>query len=358
MTIFYIFAAILMFGVMITVHEAGHFFAARLSKIPVREFAIGFGPQLLKWKSKKHDTLFFLRAIPLGGYCSFYGEDDVTGESERDPRTFGKHKIIKRLFTIIMGPVMNFVLAFLVAAMFYALSGVPVPSGPAVTVVQTVNQDSPAMAAGMLAGDQIKSLNGQAITDNLIPLIARETEQGADILDFVVTRDAGGKHEEVQLKVKPLFDTVEKRYMIGINALASTPAVWAPGSPADVLRASAVLCYNAGSSIITALKNLLTRGQGIGELSGIVGITKLIVEETRQSQLQGYLYLMAVISINLGLMNLLIIPGLDGSRILFLIVEAVRGKPIKKEGYVHAAGMVLLFGLMIWITFRDIVRLF
>ncbi len=357
MTIFYILAAVLMFGVMITVHEAGHFFAARLFKIPVREFSIGFGPQLLKWKRKKHDTLFFLRAIPLGGYCAFYGEDDVTGESKSDPRAFGKQGIWKRLLTILMGPVMNFILAFLVAAMFYAISGVPTPAGPTVTVVEAVNQDSPAMAAGMLAGDQITAVNGHLVTDNLLPMIAQETGKGAETLDFTILREKDGRKEEHVLTVKPLFDSVERRYMIGINALANTPAVWAPGSVGDVLRASAALCYNAGAAIITALKNLVTRGQGIGELSGIVGITKLIVEETRQSQLQGYLYLMAVISINLGLMNLLIIPGLDGSRILFLIVEAIRGKPIEKEGYVHAVGMVLLFGLMIWITFRDIVRL-
>ena len=354
MTFFYILAAVLMFGVMITVHEAGHFFAARLLKIPVREFSIGFGPQLIKWKRKKHETLFFLRAIPLGGYCAFYGEDDVTGESKSDPRAFGKHSVLKRFLTILMGPVMNFLLAFLVAVAFYAISGVPTASGPATTVVQSVNQDSPAMAAGIQAGDTLVSVNGHTVTDNLISLIAQETASDAELIDFGVLRG----EEELTLQVKPLFDSVEKRYMIGVNALSSTPAVWAPGSLGDVLRSSAALCYNAGASIITALKDLVTRGQGINQLSGIVGITQMIVEETRESQLQGYLYLMAVISINLGLINLLIFPGLDGSRMVFLVVEALRGKPLEKEGYVHAVGMVLLFGLMIWITFRDIVRLF
>lgn len=358
MTVFYIMAAVLMFGVMITVHEAGHFIAARLFKIPVREFSIGFGPQLLKWKRKKHETLFFLRAIPLGGYCAFYGEDDVSAESKKDPRAFGKHRVFKRFLVILMGPVMNFLLAFVVAMMFYAISGVPTPIGPTVTVVQSVNQDSPAQAAGMRPGDQLKALNGHPVTDNLIPLIAQESGPNTQTLDFVVLRGEEGPQEELILQVKPIFDNVEKRYMIGVNALASTPAEWAPGSVGEVIRSSAILCYNAGASIITALKNLVTRGQGINELSGIVGITQLIVEETRQSQIQGYLYLMAVISINLGLINLLIFPGLDGSRMLFLVIESIRGKPIEKEGYVHAIGMMLLFGLMIWITFRDIVRLF
>ncbi|MGI6688215.1 MAG: M50 family metallopeptidase [Christensenellales bacterium] len=354
MTILYILLAVLMFGIMITVHEAGHFFAARLCKIPVKEFSIGFGPQLLTWKRKKHDTVFFLRAIPLGGYCAFYGEDDVTGESKHDPRAFNKRSIFKRLMTILMGPVMNFLLAFVVAVLFYSISGVPTITGPATTVVEQVNADSPAMAAGMKAGDHITAINGQPVTDNLISLIAQETGKGIEILDFTVARD----HQELTLQVKPLFSSVEKRFMIGVDAMATAPVTWAPGNLGAVIKASATLCYNAGASIITALKSLVTRGQGINELSGIVGITKLIVEETRQSQLQGYLYLMALISVNLGLMNLLIIPGLDGSRILFLIVEALRGKPVEKEGYVHAAGMVLLFGLMIWITLRDIVRLF
>ena len=358
MTVFYILAAILMFGIMITVHEAGHFFAARLSRIPVREFSIGFGPQLLKWKGKKHETRFFLRAIPLGGYCAFYGEDDVTGESKSDPRAFGKHSIPKRLLTILMGPVMNFLLAFLVAVMFYTLSGVPTITGPAVTVAQQVNADSPAMAGGMLAGDELKSVNGFPVTDNLIPLIAQEMGEKEETLEFVVVREVEGEKLELQLMIKPLYNIAEKRYMIGVDAIATAPVTWGHGSLGDIVRESAQLCYDAGASIITALKNLITRGQGVNELSGIVGITKLIVEETRETQLQGYLYLMALISVNLGLMNLLLIPGLDGSRILFLIVEAIRGKPIEKEGIVHAAGMVLLFGLMIWITFRDIVRLF
>ena len=152
MTAFYILAAVLMFGVMITVHEAGHFFAARLFRIPVREFSIGFGPQLLKWKRKKHSTLFFLRAIPLGGYCAFYGEDDVSGESKGDPRAFGKHSVFKRLMTILMGPVMNFLLAFVVAVIFYTISGVPAPAGPTVTVVAICHPGQPGSGCRYSAG--------------------------------------------------------------------------------------------------------------------------------------------------------------------------------------------------------------
>ncbi|HSK68625.1 MAG TPA: site-2 protease family protein, partial [Candidatus Limnocylindria bacterium] len=104
MTFLYVLAAVALFGILITVHEAGHFFAARFMRIPVREFAIGFGPKLLHWKSRKHDTDFYLRAIPLGGYCAFYGEDDAQGEYKDDPRAFGRYPVWKRLVTIAMGP--------------------------------------------------------------------------------------------------------------------------------------------------------------------------------------------------------------------------------------------------------------
>ncbi|MGI6724997.1 MAG: site-2 protease family protein [Christensenellales bacterium] len=106
------------------------FFAARLMKIPVREFAIGFGPKLFQWKRKKHETEFFLRAIPLGGYCAFYGEDDTKKEFENDPRAFNNYSVSKRLLTIIMGPLMNLVLALVAAVVLFALSGIPVPEGP------------------------------------------------------------------------------------------------------------------------------------------------------------------------------------------------------------------------------------
>ena len=126
----------------------------------------------------------------------------------------------------------------------------------------------------------------------------------------------------------------------------------------EVLQAGYRLCVDAGSAILNGLRDLLLRGKGMGDVSGVVGVTRFIVEETRQAKVEGYLYLMSVISINLGLFNLLPIPGLDGSRLLFLVWEGVRGKPVKREAYVHAIGMLFLLGLMIWINFRDILRLF
>lgn len=348
MTILYILAAVLLFGILITVHEAGHFFAARLMKIPVREFAIGFGPRLLKWKRPKHETEFYLRAIPLGGYCAFYGEDDTTGEYKDDERAFSNFSVWKRLFTIIMGPLMNLLLALLVALLLYAAFGVP---GPMTTTVQSVVEDGAAGKAGMLPNDIILAVDGQPVTDNLSGLL----NDGVVGESRLIKVKRGG--DEFDLTVSPEYNPVEKRNMIGI-IMSVGPDRMVAGTPGQIVKSAFQLSYQAGSMVVNAVVNLLTRGEGAGEVTGVVGITKMIVDEIERSQWEGYLTLMVLISVNLGLMNLLIIPGLDGSRIVFLLIEAIRGKPLKKEGYVHAAGMVLLFALMIFITFRDVVRLF
>lgn len=358
MTIIYVIAAILMFGIMITVHELGHFTAARLTGIPVREFAIGFGPALYKWKSKKHETQFAVRVIPMGGYCAFYGEDDVEGKFKDDPRNFGGFAIWRRFVTVLMGAVMNLVLAFLVAALFYALSGVPRVTGPYTTHVTSVNQGSPGEMAGLQADDQILRVNDIAITDDLSQVIAELAQANAFPMEVTVRRGEGDAAAERTLSITPLYDAREGRYLMGIQIQQAAPVEWLSGNPGEVLEAAYRLCVTAGRAILDALRNLLFRGEGMGDVAGIIGVTRMIVEETRQSRIEGYLYLMSVISVNLGLFNLLPIPGLDGSRLLFLLWEAVRGKPVKREAYVHAIGMVILFGLMIWINFRDILRLF
>lgn len=355
MSLLYVLAAVAMFGVMITVHEAGHFFAARLNRIPVREFAIGFGPKLYAWRSRKHDTAFSLRAIPMGGFCAFYGEDDGSEEARKDPAYFGNFSAWRRLLVIMAGPVMNLLLALIVAIGFYALSGVPRQTGPAVTTVTQVNANSPAQLGGLKPYDQILSIDGAEVTDNASQLISEATREGAKALSIVVLRPGEG---EIPLTVTPLFDREARRYMIGVTLQTYAPTQWVRAGLGETSVAAWNMCVNAGASIFGALRNLIFRGEGINEMTGFVGITQAIVQTTRETQLQGYLFLMCLISINLGLFNLLPIPGLDGSRMLFLILEAIRGKPFKREGYVHAIGMLLLFALMIWINIRDILRLF
>ena len=351
----YILLAIFMFGVLITIHEAGHFWAARFSKIPVREFAIGFGPKIFGWKSKKHETDFSIRIIPMGGFCAFYGEDDGSEEAKADPRYFGNFSAWKRLMTILAGPVMNVVLAFVVAVGFFALSGIPAVTGPASTTIQSLNENGPAAAAGLQPYDKILSINGIQVTDNVSDLINEATREGEATLEIVIERPGKG---EMTVEVTPLFDNSARRYMMGVSLITSVPQEWRQGTFFDMLSSALDMCVETSTGILRVLGNLIFRGQGFSDLTGFVGVTGTIVQTTKSSQLPGYLYLMCMISINLGLFNLLPIPGLDGSRIIFLLIEAVRGKPFKREGYVHAFGMILLFALMIWVNLRDILRLF
>lgn len=355
MSLIYILAAILMFGILITVHEAGHFFAARFNKIPVREFAIGFGPKLYKWKSRKHETDFSLRLIPMGGYCAFYGEDDGSEEAKEDPRFFGNFSALKRLSTIIAGPVMNIVLAFAVAILFFVLSGIPTVSGPATTTTQAVNVNSPADIAGIKANDTFVTINGNKVSDNVSELINQAMTESKTAIEIELDRPGSGL---MKVEVSPLYDQDARRYMLGVSLITTMPQEWHSGNFVEVIRSAFDLCVQVSTGIFRVLGDLIFRGQGLNDLTGFVGVTETIVKTTQASQLPGYLYLMCMISINLGVFNILPIPGLDGSRIIFLLIEAIRGKPFKREGYVHAFGMILLFALMIWVNFRDVLRLF
>ncbi len=355
MSLLYILLAVFMFGILITIHEAGHFWAARLNKIPVREFAIGFGPKLAGWKSKKHETVFSVRLVPMGGFCAFYGEDDGSDEAKADPRYFGNFSAWKRLLTTVAGPVMNILLAFIVAVAFFAISGIPTITGPASTTVQSVNADGPASLAGIRPLDKIVAVNGVPVTDNVSELINLATQGGQAQLEIAIERPGAG---DMTVEVTPLYDQNTRRFMMGVNLMTSVPQVWRQGSLGEMLVSAFDMCVETSTGILKVLGNLIFRGEGLNNLTGFVGVTETIVQTTKSSQLPGYLYLMCMISINLGLFNLLPIPGLDGSRIAFLLIEAVRGKPFKREGYVHAFGMILLFGLMIWVNLRDILRLF
>lgn len=358
MTILYVILAILLLGILVTVHEFGHFMAARLTGIEVNEFAIGFGPKLLGWKSKKYDTQFSLRLIPMGGYCAFYGEDDAQGKTLDDPRAYNRQSVWKRMFTVIMGPLMNFVLAFVVLFGYFMIGGVYDPA-PDSLYVYGVDAESPAQAAGILPNDVIIAINGQPVGRELTGESLRTTldEQAAltGTVSVQVTRD----EKTVDLSLTPRFDEASKRYLMGITLSYDLAGPRTPGI-GEAFQLTWYNCVSAGSAITNALKNLVTTGEGFEETGGPVAIIQTVTEQTQTGGLEAYVNLLIIISINLGIMNLLPIPGLDGSRFLFMVVEAVRRKPIapQKEAMVHLAGMLLLFAIMIFFTFRDVMRIF
>ena len=358
-TILYVLLAILLLGILIAIHEFGHFLMARLTGIAVKEFAIGFGPKILSWKSKKYETVYSLRLLPLGGFNAFYGEDDLEGKEKDDPRAFGKQAVWKRMLVVLMGPGMNFILAYLVLFFWLWIGGIGVVTGVE-PYISDVTAGSPAAQAGLRAGDIITEINGAEMldgtTDTLLDAIA-SWQDGDAPLALTVRR--GG--ETTAASVTPFWDAEEGRPRIGVIISARIQSVerQALTLPEAAREAGAEWVYVSGA-ILRALKNLVTTGEGLDQTAGPVGAISVISQEVRSGGLDAFLSMLATISVNLGLMNLLPIPGLDGSRFLFLLLEAIRRKPIepKREAMVNLAGMALLFALMIFLTFRDVMNLF
>ena len=349
----YIILALLLLAILITVHEFGHFLAARAMKIEVREFAIGMGPKIVGWKSRKYETDFSIRAIPLGGYCAFYGEDDTTGESKDDPRAFPKQNVWKRLFVILMGPVMNFVLAFMVATVFFWINGFTTLE----PFIADVAKDGSAYTAGLQAGDVVTEINGRDMLDGTINTLVNTIgswKEGDAPLRMTVRRG----EETFETEMTPVWDDTEKRMLIGVGI--SGKSLYHSETFLGGFRHSWDLCLEASGVILKFLKDLVTTGKGLDQAAGPVGIVSQVSERVQENGIKEFIWLLSMLSINLGLMNLLPIPGLDGSRLVFGLVEVVRRKPIppEKEAMVHLAGMAVLFGFMIFITYQDIVKLF
>lgn len=353
-----ILLAILLLGILVTIHEFGHFISARSVGIEVMEFSIGFGPKLLGWKDKR-GTDFSLRALPLGGYCAFYGEDDAKGATQGDPRAYSAQPVWKRMFSVLMGPGMNFLLAFVVAVLFFWIGGVSHVTAYE-PVLADVSAGSPAAAAGLKPGDVITAVNGADVLDGTTETLMKALaayQAGEDPLRLTVRR----KGESFETALTPFFDEGADKYRIGVSIAGLPTAV--DTQPVDLLgaiRCGRDWCWRSGTAILDSLRQLISGKASLKEAAGPVGVISMVSTQVRQKGFEGFLNLLVFISINLGIVNLMPIPGLDGSRFLFMLLEAVRRKaiPPQKEAVVHLAGYVLLLGLMVVLTYQDVLRLF
>ena len=347
----YILIGILLLGILIAVHEFGHFIAARISGIAVMEFAIGMGPKLIGWTSKKSGTKFSLRLIPLGGFCAFFGEDDVTGKAQDDPRAYNRQNVWKRIFTVAMGPLMNFVLAFVVAVCVYACMGLTVSNSS----IGEVMAGLPAEQSGLMAGDVIIAVDGAALETP--DEISTALSAGGRAMDVTVQRG----NEQLTFSLTPVWvEDAEvnggtPRYMIGISFGQETVRL----PLGSAVAAGWEYCLEAGTMVIDALRGLLTDPAIRDQVVGPVGTIQVVSQAVAADGSMAFFSLLVVISVNLGLMNLLPIPGLDGSRIVFHLVEAVRGKPVpqKVEATIHFVGILCLLALMLFFTYKDILRI-
>ncbi len=342
LTFGYVIAALVLLGVLIMAHEAGHFFMARWCGIAVKEFSIGMGPKIWSRKSEKTGTLYSMRLLPLGGFCLYYGED----EENPDPRAYNNQAVWKRFLSILAGPAMNFVLAVGVAIVLFMTWNVLQPT----EYVGSVEPDRPAAQAGLLPGDYVTAVNGVSVA-NPEEATALIRQNGGAPLQLDVRR----AQETLSLQMLPFYDEEAKAYRVGISFAeeAKLPLGKAIGTSVTYCKDMVVMTYRS-------IANLVFKGEGAGDVSGPVGIINVIQQETRKGGIEVYLQLAVLISINLGFMNLLPLPALDGSKLVFCAVEAIRRKPINRtvEGTIHAVGLLALLGLMLVFTFRDIVKLF
>lgn len=343
-TVISIISAVLIFCVIVVVHEFGHFIVARKCGIDVQEFAIGMGPVIFK-KQGKH-TLFTLRLLPLGGFCSM-GEDE---ESDNE-NSFRNKSVWRRIAVIAAGAIMNLILGFILSLIIFLVAG-----KVTTTIIAEIVPGSGCETAGMAVGDRITKVNGLHIfTANDIIYELRNDEDG--ILDFVVERDG----EKLTFNGVKFGLTVDEE--TGERVLNYDFKVYMKNmTAAELLPAAANKFMYYSRLILMSLRDLISGKYGLNNLQGPVGIVTVISESAQESGFDiGYLLDIAMlISVNVGIFNLLPLPALDGGRLVFLIIEAIRRKPIKAEteGMVHFAGFALLMLLMIIVTFNDVKNIF
>lgn len=331
-----ILIAIVVFGLLILVHELGHFLTAKAVGMKVKEFAIGFGPAI--FKTTKGDTLYGLRIFPLGGYVRVLGEEGDEADAEG---SYQSKSALQRFLFVFAGAFMNFVLAFVLFMIIFIGFGMPAD----IPQLGTVEEGGIAFEAGLRPGDYILEANDSEIQtwQELVESITSSADQP---LSLKVAR--GG--ETVEILVTPRLNPETERVMIGIGpSYKSLPFFQA-------IRESFSETLFFGTQIVRSLVLMITR-QAPADVAGPIGIISMVGETARYG-LSNLMYFTALLSVNLGILNLLPIPALDGSRIVFILIEAVRGKPIdpEKEGMVHIIGFGLLLMLMVFILYKDIVN--
>jgi len=344
-------AIVFVFGLLIMIHELGHFLVAKWAGVKVLEFSFGFGPKLVGYRGQ--ETHYAIRLFPLGGFVRLHGIDAETDESGKeiiappdDPKSFMHKKVWQRVAIIAAGPIMNFVLAVVLFVLVFAFMGIPVQSQA--NVVGSLVEGKPAQVAGIKPGDRIISVQGVPTPDWNLLTNAIHSRPGQSI-HLVVER--GGEQQSFTINT-------EKDAQTGYGMIGIVPDL--VYQHASILQsASFGLARTADFTkyIVVTLVQMITR-QIPADVGGPVMIAKAIGEGAQQG-LANLLGLTGVISIQLGLLNLFPIPALDGSRIVFLLVEGVRGKPLKpeRENLIHLVGFVLLLLFAVLITYHDIVRL-
>ena len=352
---FSILFAILIFSFLIFIHEFGHFITAKLSGVQVNEFAMFMGPAI--WKKKKGETLYSIRCIPIGGYCAMEGEDTDTD----NPRSFQKAAWWKRLIILVAGATMNFIAGFLIVVLVNACMLKVIPQVDFLRTGSTL-----AAEGGLQAGDTVLEMNGMKIetTNDFANILHADTN--VTEFDVLVLRDG----QQILLQDVTMIPQEFPENEEGAAGLAyGIQWTQVRRSFGEVITNSFTDCVYFVEMVWLSLGMLVSGDVGITDMSGPVGIVDQMTQMAASSAsvwiaVLNILYFGGFLAVNLGVMNLLPIPALDGGRVVSLLlttfIEKITGKKLdpKYEGYVHGAGMVLLLGLMAVIMFKDIIFIF
>ena len=380
MNILYILLAVLFFGFLIFIHELGHFIVARLCGVKILEFAIGMGPKILSRRSKKSGIRYSLRLFPIGGFVNMLGEngmeavqgssDDSDSESKDEKDSFFvnsddeqkeappvdeelakqaycNQSVWKRILISLAGPLMNILLGFVLMFVLVIVT----KDGLGTTVVHSFPEGATSVSSGLQAGDRVVKI-GDSSVHTLYDLNYEISEQGYQPLSVVVEREG----ERVTLENVTFPVAVESNTPFGLRdfyVLRETEVTFG-----TLVQHTFWRSYSCVKMVYDSIEGMFTRRYSVDAVSGPVGITRVITEAAKTSWLN-VLHLLILISINLGIMNLLPLPALDGGHLLLYVIEAIRRKPLKPEieGIINFVGLVLLLGLALLITIKDVIAL-
>ncbi|HHV94619.1 MAG TPA: site-2 protease family protein [Firmicutes bacterium] len=335
-------AFVLVLGPTIFFHELGHFLAAKAVGVKVYEFALGFGPALLRRRGR--DTVYSLRLLPLGGFVKLAGMDIPEDEDaiipDEDESSFNKKSLSQRLAVIAAGPIMNFVLAVVLFAVYMGLVFIP-------PTVQVVEPGSPAAEVGLLPGDVITEVAGEKIASirEINSIVARHPDQEIPI---TILRE----NRPLRLTITPRLDRELGRARLGIGMVEKERQ-----SPGQALYTGLRQTYFVSRDIVLSIVRMIA-GRIEPDIAGPIGIFQIVGESANRG-LMFVVFMAAVLSINLGLFNFLPIPVLDGGWLVMLLWEAARGRPLEPEqkGLVQFIGLAFLLLLMLFATYKDLARL-
>jgi regulator of sigma E protease len=390
---------LVMISILIVLHEYGHFIVARRNGVRVNDFALGMGPTLLKWTSPRSGTNYLLNLFPIGGYCAMKGEDGKTNEAEQqrqfredaDARAgalagtpgvstsgvallpertsltgrsgvpaalvrtiheddnFQAKRPLQRLAIVVAGPIMNFIVAIVLLVVSYAVLGIPSPT----TMVGDVSPGKPAALAGLRAGDRITAVNGTAVSDGSVLVHDIQTSLGKPL--HLTYLRAGASHE---VTLVPIAGPDGAGHTVGIIGFLKVLAPQRVPLTTALARSGQDFAM-IWTSTFGALGGLFTHPAATaGQLHGVVGMAS-VSGEVQDAGWGAYLSFAALISISLGIFNLLPIPALDGGRGVFILAEMLRGKPVdpEKEALVHVGGFAVLIVLMLAVSYHDIANI-